>query len=39
MIGKSEVATVLQKNWQSLIKPNKLNIEPGVDSSRIGIIE
>jgi DNA-directed RNA polymerase subunit alpha len=22
---------VIQKNWQELIKPNKLNIEPGVD--------
>jgi DNA-directed RNA polymerase subunit alpha len=38
MIGKSEVATVLQKNWQSLIKPNKLNIEPGMDSSRIATV-
>ena len=38
MIGKSEVATVLQKNWQSLIKPNKLNIEPGVDSSRVATV-
>ncbi len=25
---------VIQKNWQALIKPNKLNIEPGTDSSR-----
>jgi len=25
---------VIQKNWQELIKPNKLNIEPGVDPSR-----
>ena len=25
---------MLQKNWQALIKPNKLNIEPGMDSSR-----
>jgi DNA-directed RNA polymerase subunit alpha len=25
---------VLQKNWQSLIKPNKLNIEPGFDPAR-----
>jgi DNA-directed RNA polymerase subunit alpha len=24
---------VIQKNWQELIKPNKLNIEPGVDPS------
>jgi DNA-directed RNA polymerase subunit alpha len=25
---------VIQKNWQELIKPNKLNIEPGVDPAR-----
>jgi len=25
---------VIQKNWQELIKPNKLNIEPGVGPSR-----
>ena len=25
---------MIQKNWQALIKPNKLNIEPGTDSSR-----
>ena len=29
---------MLQKNWQSLIKPNKLNIEPGVDSSRVATV-
>jgi len=29
---------VLQKNWQSLIKPNKLNIEPGYDSSRTATV-
>jgi len=29
---------VLQKNWQALIKPNKLNIEPGMDSSRVATI-
>jgi len=29
---------VLQKNWQSLIKPNKLNIEAGVDSARIATV-
>jgi DNA-directed RNA polymerase subunit alpha len=29
---------VLQKNWQSLIKPNKLNIEPGFDSSRMATV-
>jgi DNA-directed RNA polymerase subunit alpha len=25
---------VIQKNWQELIKPNKLNIEPGADPQR-----
>jgi DNA-directed RNA polymerase subunit alpha len=29
---------VLQKNWHSLIKPNKLNIEPGYDSSRTATV-
>ena len=29
---------MLQKNWQSLIKPNKLNIEAGVDSARIATV-
>jgi DNA-directed RNA polymerase subunit alpha len=29
---------VIQKNWQALIKPNKLNIEPGMDSSRMATI-
>ncbi|MEO5374966.1 MAG: DNA-directed RNA polymerase subunit alpha [Alphaproteobacteria bacterium] len=29
---------VIQKNWQELIKPSKLNIEPGVDPSRIATV-
>jgi len=29
---------VIQKNWQALIKPNKLNIEPGADSSRTATV-
>ena len=29
---------VIQKNWQELIKPNKLNIEPGVDPKRKAVI-
>ena len=29
-----EVATVIQKNWKELIKPNKLVIEPGKDPRR-----
>ena len=29
---------MLQKNWQELIKPNKLNIETGDDSSRVATI-
>ena len=29
---------VLQKNWQSLIKPEKLEVEPGSDPSRVATI-
>jgi len=29
---------VLQKNWQSLIKPQKLDVKPGADESRIATI-
>ncbi|MEX2642473.1 MAG: DNA-directed RNA polymerase subunit alpha [Acetobacterales bacterium] len=29
---------MLQKNWQELIKPNKLNIEAGADASRFATI-
>jgi len=34
IIRKSEDAVVLQKNWKELIKPNKLDIQPGTDSQR-----
>ena len=27
--GDSEVSSVIQKNWQDLIKPKKLDVEPG----------
>ena len=30
--------SIIQKNWQELIKPSKLEILPGVDSSRIATI-
>jgi len=30
---------VIQKNWQALIKPNKLNIEPGADNERVATVE
>ena len=30
---------MIQKNWQALIKPNKLNIEAGVDTSRVATVE
>ena len=33
-----EVAHVLQKNWQDLIKPKKLVIEPGDDPNRVATI-
>ena len=29
---------MLQKNWQALIKPDKLNIEPGVDPARVATV-
>jgi DNA-directed RNA polymerase subunit alpha len=29
---------VLQKNWQELIKPNKLQVEPGSDAMRVATI-
>ncbi len=29
---------VIQKNWQELIKPNKLSIEPGDDPQRVAIV-
>jgi|TARA_B100000519_G_scaffold200083_1_gene212526 DNA-directed RNA polymerase subunit alpha len=29
---------VIQKNWQELIKPTKLDVTPGTDASRIGTI-
>jgi DNA-directed RNA polymerase subunit alpha len=29
---------VLQKNWQSLIKPEKLEVEPGSDPSRVATV-
>ena len=38
MTAKNEVATVIQKNWQALIKPNKLNVEGGVDPERSATI-
>ena len=31
-------SAVLQKNWQSLIKPEKLDVEPGADPSRVATI-
>jgi len=30
--------TVIQKNWQALIKPNKLNVESGDDPKRIATV-
>ena len=29
---------MIQKNWQTLIKPNKLNVESGIDSERFATI-
>ncbi len=33
-----EVASVIQQNWQSLIKPNKLAVEPGGDPLRVATV-
>ena len=30
--------TVIQKNWQELIKPNKLDIQPGDDRKRVATV-
>jgi len=32
------LSAVLQRNWQSLIKPEKLVVEPGSDPSRVGTV-
>jgi len=32
------MSVILQKNWQSLIKPEKLEIEPGSDPSRVATV-
>ena len=32
------LSLVLQKNWQSLIKPEKLDVEPGSDPARVATI-
>jgi len=29
---------VIQKNWQELIKPAKLEVEPGIDPNRMATI-
>jgi len=29
---------VIQKNWQELIKPSKLTVEPGADSRRVAVV-
>jgi DNA-directed RNA polymerase subunit alpha len=36
--SENEVTLVIQKNWQELIKPNKLEVTPGFDEARIGTI-
>lgn len=34
----NEANNVIQKNWQELIKPNKLDIQPGRDAQRIATV-
>src|ERR1700757_5159643 len=31
-------SAVIQRNWQSLIKPEKLEVEPGADPSRVATL-
>ena len=31
-------SAVIQRNWQSLIKPEKLEVEPGADPARVATI-
>src|SRR6266849_4293409 len=35
---RHEVPLVLQKNWQALIKPKQLSVEPGDDPSRVAVV-
>ena len=37
-MNMEEVGSVIRKNWNSLIKPEKLNVEPGGDPSRIATV-
>src|SRR5512140_3709640 len=32
------LSSVIQKNWQALIKPNKLTVEPGQDPARVATV-
>ncbi|WP_425061631.1 DNA-directed RNA polymerase subunit alpha [Pyruvatibacter mobilis] len=34
----NEANNVIQKNWQELIKPNKLDIQPGRDAQRVATV-
>ena len=35
---RNEAKLVIQRNWQSLIKPEKLEVEPGSEPSRVATI-
>jgi len=37
-LASGEDAVVLQKNWTELIKPNKLDIQPGQDAKRLATV-
>lgn len=34
----SETSPIIQKNWQALIKPGKLNVDAGTDSRRVATV-
>ncbi|WP_425540650.1 DNA-directed RNA polymerase subunit alpha [Rhodoblastus acidophilus] len=38
MPRSEEEAEMIQKNWQELIKPNKLNVSPGEDPKRVATV-
>src|SRR5690606_8752759 len=38
LIVRPTVANILQKNWQDLIKPTKLNVQPGRDRDRFATL-
>jgi DNA-directed RNA polymerase subunit alpha len=36
--SQETIMSLIQKNWQELIKPNKLNVQPGADPRRLATV-